>query len=172
MRENGFAPRRGTNDLDARDTGRIDFGSWLDRVIDALTLTHAIPARHFTHTDEEKSDRLSPMGRETEGHTVIPLIHTHRAETAAICRRFHVQRLELFGWAARDNDFEPGRSDVDFLVTYDPGEAAPSLSDYFELTDQLAALLGCPVDLVMSGAVRNPFVHADIERTKQPVYAA
>ena len=49
---------------------------------------------------------------------------------------------------------------------------APNLTAYFDLNEQLSALLGRPVDLVMSGAVRNPFIRADIERWKQPVYAA
>ena len=57
-------------------------------------------------------------------------------------------------------------------ITYDPERPAPNLSEYFDLTDQLSALLGRPVDLVMSGAVRNPFVRADIDRWKQPIYAA
>ncbi|MSP02688.1 MAG: DNA polymerase III subunit beta [Acetobacteraceae bacterium] len=103
---------------------------------------------------------------------MLPEIEAHYAEIAELCRRFHVLRLELFGSAARGTDFNPGRSDVDLLVTYDPHEPAPGLADYFDLTDQLAALLGHPVDLVMSGAVRNPFVRADIERSKQSIYAA
>ena len=74
--------------------------------------------------------------------------------------------------AARGFDFDPVNSDVDFLVTYDLAEQAPSLEAYFGLTNDLAALLGLPVDLVMSGAVRNPFVRADIERSREPLYAA
>jgi predicted nucleotidyltransferase len=35
-----------------------------------------------------------------------PTIETHRAELAALCRRFHVRKLDLFGSAARD-DFDP-----------------------------------------------------------------
>lgn len=103
---------------------------------------------------------------------MIPLIETHMTEIADLCRQFHVQRLELFGSAARATDFEPGRSDVDFLVIYEPDHQAPGLGEYFDLVDRLTALLGCPIDLVISGAVRNPFIRADIERFKQPVYAA
>jgi len=103
---------------------------------------------------------------------MLPLIDAHRGEIAELCRRFHVSRLEVFGSAARGTDFDPARSDVDLLVTYAPDAPVPSLADYFDLSEQLTALLGRPVDLVMSGAVRNPFVRADIERWKQPVYAA
>ena len=103
---------------------------------------------------------------------MLPLIESHRAEIAELCRRFHVHRLDVFGSAARGTDFDPDRSDVDLLVTYDPGTPAPSLAEYFDLRAELAALFGRPVDLVMSGAVRNPFILANIERSRRIVYAA
>lgn len=43
---------------------------------------------------------------------------------------------------------------------------------YFGLLDELRAVLGVEVDLVMADAVRNRFVAADIERTKKLLYAA
>ena len=103
---------------------------------------------------------------------MLPLIEAHRSQIAALCRDYGVRGLDVFGSAARETDFDPNRSDVDLLVTCDPERPAPNLSEYFDLTDQLSALLGRPVDLVMSGAVRNPFVRADIDRWKQPIYAA
>jgi uncharacterized protein len=36
----------------------------------------------------------------------------------ALCRRFHVRRLDVFGSAAR-GDFDPEHSDVDFIVEFD-----------------------------------------------------
>jgi hypothetical protein len=103
---------------------------------------------------------------------MVPLIHAHRAEVAEICRRFRVQRLDVFGSAARGTDFDPARSDVDLLVTYGPDLPRPNLAEYFGLRDELSALLGRPVDLVMSGAVRNPFVRADIDQARELLYAA
>ena len=102
---------------------------------------------------------------------MLPLIEAHRIEIAELCRRFHVARLELFGSAARGTDFDQQRSDIDLLVTYDP-LAAPTFNEYFELSERLAVLLARPVDLVMSGAVRNPFLRAGIERSKEVLYAA
>lgn len=102
---------------------------------------------------------------------MLPLIESHRAGIAELCRRFHVRRLDVFGSAARVTDFDPARSDVDVLVSYDP--TAPSdLGEYFDLRDALAALLGRDVDLVMADAVRNPCVRAAIERGKEPIFAA
>ncbi len=103
---------------------------------------------------------------------MLPLIEAHRPEIAEICQRFHVQRLDVFGSAARVTDFDPARSDVDLLVTYDPAVPAPDMTQYFDLSEQLSVLFGYKVDLVMSEAVRNPIVRADIDRWKQPLYAA
>jgi predicted nucleotidyltransferase len=78
----------------------------------------------------------------------------------------------VFGSAARGVDFDPGHSDVDFLVEFDRARITPTLDTFFELRDQLAALVGRPVDLVMAGSIRNPFVQADIERSRETVYAS
>lgn len=102
---------------------------------------------------------------------MIPSITTWRSEIAELCRRYRVQHLEVFGSAARAADFDPERSDVDLLVTYLPGHT-PNIGDYADLRDALTELLGRPVDLVMAKAVRNPFVRAAIERSRQPLYGA
>jgi predicted nucleotidyltransferase len=43
---------------------------------------------------------------------------------------------------------------------------------YFGLLDELRALLEGEVDLVMVGAIKNPYIVRDRERTKQLLYAA
>ena len=68
-------------------------------------------------------------------------------------------------------DFDPHRSDVDFLVEFDPSDGAPTLKAFFTFRDELAGVLGRPVDLVMAGSVANPFLKAEIDRTREPVYA-
>ena len=95
------------------------------------------------------------------------IIESTRAELDEICRHRRVQRLELFGSAARE-DFTPA-SDLDFLVEF---SGSPSLSDYLGLREDLTSLFGREVDLVMPGAVRNPYIRAAIERDRQLLYAA
>ena len=101
-----------------------------------------------------------------------PLLLQHKADIDSLCRRSHVRRLEVFGSAARGEDFDPQRSDVDLLVEFDRTHVTPTLGTFFELRDQLARMIGRPVDLVMEGSIRNPFIQADIERSRQTVYAA
>lgn len=100
-----------------------------------------------------------------------PAIVQHRAEIAAICQRYGIQRLEVFGSAARVTDFDWERSDADFLVEFAPG-VHPGLHTIFGAKADLETLLGREVDLVEAGAVRNPYVLASINRHREAVYAA
>jgi len=43
---------------------------------------------------------------------------------------------------------------------------------YFGMLEELRALLGLEVDLIMAGAVKNPYIARDIERTRRLLYAA
>lgn len=99
-----------------------------------------------------------------------PLIDHNREAIVALCRQHGVRRLEVFGSILRD-DFEAGRSDLDVLVEFEP-EAAPSFSNYLDLKESLERLLGLPVDLVESRAIRNRRLRYHIEHSKSPIYAA
>ncbi|MGN6627162.1 MAG: nucleotidyltransferase family protein, partial [Tepidisphaeraceae bacterium] len=50
---------------------------------------------------------------------MIDLIERNREQIVALCKKHGVKRLELFGSAARDEDFDPKTSDVDFLYVMD-----------------------------------------------------
>ncbi len=100
-----------------------------------------------------------------------PAIAQHRSGIFAICQRYRIRRLEVFGSAARGDDFNPTSSDADFLVEFASG-AQPGLNSFFGAKADLEKLLGRGVDLVEPGAVRNPYVLASINRNREAVYAA
>lgn len=100
-----------------------------------------------------------------------PAIAQHLSGISAICQRYRVSRLELFGSAARADDFQPGRSDADFLIEFAP-DAPADLHRFFGVKAELEQLLGLSVDLVEPGAIRNPYVLAEINRHRQGVYGA
>ena len=87
----------------------------------------------------------------------------------ALCRRWKIRELSLFGSQARD-DAGPD-SDVDLLVEYEPA-ADWSLLDTARLRAELAELFGRPVDLVRERNVTNPYRLASIRRDRRPLYAA
>src|ERR1035441_1020137 len=71
---------------------------------------------------------------------MIALIEQHRAALAALCRRFKVRRLDLFGSAAKGT-FDPQSSDLDFLVSLDDMSPADYTDNYFGLANELERLL-------------------------------
>lgn len=104
---------------------------------------------------------------------MIADISRHRAELQALCRRFHVRRLEVFGSAARGNDFEPARSDIDFLVEF--AAEADDLARFVDFKEALEALLARRVDLIDRKAIkssRNYIRKRHILAGAEPVYDA
>ena len=100
-----------------------------------------------------------------------PLIAQHRSGISAICQRYRISRLDVFGSAARADDFNPASSDADFLVEFAPN-AHTGLAEFFGAKTELEQLLGRGVDLVEPAAIRNPYVLASINRHRELVYAA
>lgn len=84
--------------------------------------------------------------------------------------RFGVERLRMFG-SALSHQFDSGRSDVDFLVDFLPGNDN-LFASYFDLKVELERIVGRAVDLVDASAVRNPYFKASAFGQAQELYAA
>ena len=79
-----------------------------------------------------------------------------RQQKTALCQRYPIQRIALFGSWARGE--QRSDSDVDILV-----DVAPSIGwKFVSLADELEQLLGLKIDLVSSRAVR-PALWKEIE---------
>jgi predicted nucleotidyltransferase len=97
-------------------------------------------------------DQLFETERTNREPHVQPDIAQKREALAELCRRFGVERLEVFGSAARGAGFDHNRSDADFLVTFKPS-ARNDLAAFADLKEALERLLGRPVDLVEREAI-------------------
>ena len=84
------------------------------------------------------------------------------SEIEALCQRFHVQRLDLFGSAATGRGFHPQRSDIDLLVAFEPLPPPAYADAYFGLLSALEELTGRKIDLVTEAALANPFLRERI----------
>lgn len=100
-----------------------------------------------------------------------PAVSQHQTELEALCRRYNVKRLELFGSEA-SGQARPGESDLDFLVEFSELPPGGYADAYFGLRESLEALYGRPVDLVVPSAIRNPFFLQSVEQTRSLLYAA
>ena len=106
-----------------------------------------------------------------DDYRMNPAVDQHLGEIGEICRRYCVRRLELFGSAA-GTGFDPARSDLDFLVQFEPLADGEHADAYFGLLEALESLFSRHVDLVMTRAIRNPYFIEAIESTRTLLYAA
>ena len=95
-------------------------------------------------------------------------VRLDREALAAFCGKWRIRELSLFGSALRD-DFGP-ESDLDFLVSFDPGASW----DLWELTgmrEELMAIAGREVDIVGKEALRNPYRRKEILSNREVIHA-
>ncbi|MEZ6235601.1 MAG: nucleotidyltransferase domain-containing protein [Phycisphaerales bacterium] len=102
---------------------------------------------------------------------MIPLVSENLEAIRELCARHKVRRLFLFGSAAT-GAFDPAKSDLDFLVVFEPHERGGFDDVFFLLREDLIALFERPVDLVEGSTLRNPYLIASINRTKRLLHAA
>ena len=100
---------------------------------------------------------------------MVHLLEQSRDEISALCRKYGVRRLEIFGSAA-SGDFDQD-SDIDFFYEFDDNPA--HLSDrFFGLHEDLERLLNRKVDLVSARDVTNPYFLQVANRYRELLYAA
>lgn len=93
-----------------------------------------------------------------------------RAKLTALCRRYHVRRLSLFGSAARGD--LAAESDIDLLIEFTPGKAPPFRLEP-EMRDAFSELFGGRrVDLVPPEVLENPYRRKSILRDFKVLYEA
>jgi uncharacterized protein len=96
-------------------------------------------------------------------------LENHRGEIAALCRQFRVRRLEAFGSAVRE-DFDPAKSDLDFLVEFAPPHDVGYADRYLALAEGLEKALAHPVDLLTERSLRNPILKRAIAADRRTLY--
>jgi len=85
---------------------------------------------------------------------------------AAVCRKYHVRELSVFGSAARGEMRED--SDVDLLVEYEPD--AKMGWEFFDLQFDLERMFGRKVDLGTKASLK-PLARASVLRDARVIYA-
>lgn len=103
---------------------------------------------------------------------MITLIEDKMAEVERLCVKYDVSRFEVFGSAATGEDFDPERSDVDFLVEFRRTDAINAADQYFGLLEELEKVFRRHVDLVEPKAMRNPYFIKGVNETRKLIYAA
>ena len=105
------------------------------------------------------------------GIAMQSLIERNLEEIVRLCLQYRVRRLAVFGSILRI-DFDPLRSDADFLVEFEPVPVAVRMKNYLALREALGVLLSRPMDLIEDGAIRNTYVLQSVTEQEQVLYAA
>lgn len=98
-------------------------------------------------------------------------LESKRDAIVALCEKYGVHSLDLFGSAA-DDDWHPEKSDLDFVVVFRPQSGSSIADRYLGLAQDLERLFGRRVDVVTERAIRNPFFRRSVEANRVAVYAA
>ena len=103
---------------------------------------------------------------------MIDLVREHLPDIKQICRQFQVKRLELFGSALAQEQYESQRSDLDFLVEFLPLKTGEHADAYFGLLAALEDMFGCRIDLIVEEAIKNRYFLESVNRGREVLYAA
>ena len=99
-----------------------------------------------------------------------PTVEQHLDEIRAAAERYGVEKLEIFG-SAMTPEFDPERSDVDFIVHYPEGyEYGPFGKRLFDLEEEITAILGREAQLVMTKALNKDHFRESANRTRMTIY--
>ena len=98
---------------------------------------------------------------------IIPGVEVDEARLAAVCDRYGIAELKVFGSRVRGTA-RPD-SDIDFLYTLRPGRRLGW--EIEQLTDELAELFGRQVDLVSVRAL-HPLLRPSVLAEARPLSAA
>jgi hypothetical protein len=86
-----------------------------------------------------------------------------------LCRKYRVQRLDLVGSAVGEA-FDQARSDLDFLVIFEPLSPGEYAKAYFSLREALERLSGRPVDLLTDTALTNPYLRRNVDAQRRVLF--
>jgi predicted nucleotidyltransferase len=103
---------------------------------------------------------------------MIGLIEDNREVLEDLCVKYQVRRLEVFGSALTGKNFHTERSDFDFLVEFLPLKQGEHADTYFGLLEAFEKLFDRHIDLVMPGAIKNPYFLESINKSREVLYAA
>lgn len=96
------------------------------------------------------------------------LIEAYRDQIFELCENHKVKSLYSFG-SVNTTRFTK-ESDVDLMVDFDTSDPIEYTDSYFDLKFELERILNRSIDLLESKAIKNPFLRANIDKSKILIY--
>ena len=98
----------------------------------------------------------------------MKLIENNIQKIVALCRKYKVNRLFVFGSILTDRFNDD--SDIDLLVSFNRAEVSDYFDNYFDFKYSLEELFGRDVDLLEEQAIKNPYLKKNVDATKALIY--
>ena len=98
----------------------------------------------------------------------MKLIETNIQKIAALCKKYKVNKLFVFG-SILTNRFNDN-SDVDLVVSCNKAEVSDYFDNYFDFKYALEELFGREVDLLEEQTIKNPYLKKNVDTTKALIY--
>jgi predicted nucleotidyltransferase len=101
--------------------------------------------------------------------SLTTLIKDKYADFVDLCHSHRVDKIYAFGSSITDH-FNPNTSDIDLVVKVDIEDPADRGDALLSLWDKLETLFKRKVDLLTDESIKNPYLRANIDRTKKLIY--
>jgi predicted nucleotidyltransferase len=93
-----------------------------------------------------------------------------RQQLIKISKEHRVSSLYIFGSVLTDSFDKENRSDLDFLVEFQPEYFDGYTENYEDLKGKLEILYKRKVDILSYKSIQNPFLLKEIDSTKELIY--
>lgn len=100
---------------------------------------------------------------------LMTLIRERYTDFVELCRSHKVDKIYAFGSSITDH-FDSEKSDIDIVVKVDIDDPIDRGEALLSLWDKLEGLFKLKVDLLTEDSIRNPYLKANIDRTKRLIY--
>jgi len=93
----------------------------------------------------------------------------YKVKLEDLCEKHYVNKLYAFGSVVSDR-FDLTKSDIDLIVELNIENPVEKGEHLMQLWSELELLFSRKVDLLTTQKIKNPYLSAEIERTKRIVY--
>ncbi|KXK23814.1 MAG: DNA polymerase beta domain-containing protein [Bacteroidetes bacterium OLB12] len=100
---------------------------------------------------------------------LMAILKERYSDFVELCRTHKVDKIYAFG-SSVTNHFNPQKSDIDLVVKVDIDDPVDRGEALLSLWDNLEELFKRKVDLLTEDSIRNPYLKANINRTKKLIY--
>lgn len=127
-------------------------------------------AKFFPSRCKMMDNETSTISVDRWSNRMIAVVTDNLEAIRALCRKYEVRSLDLFGSAAT-GAFKSESSDIDFVV--DLGEYTPGTDfRYLDLIEELELLLSVPVQMTTVPSFKHDYFRTDIPAERANVYDA